>query len=240
MSLVDPEIVRVKWRTTHRITRSRFPPIDLFEDIADPADWDAILSAEAKTNPRVAESVGMLDLVPENRRVAGEGASWAMAPFTHTSTDRPSRFTDGSYGVYHAGDRTEVALFETIHHHGTFMAATSEEPGWVSDFQELVGSLDADLHDLSATSLTDPIYDNTDYTVSQALGAKLRDQDSNGLVYTSVRYPDGLAVALFWPDIAGIPTQGQHFSYFWDGKTVSQVKNLSTGEVFNIIKERSD
>lgn len=240
MSLVDPEIVRVDWRTTHRIIRSRFPPIDLFEDIADPADWDAILSAEAKTNPRVAESVGMLDLVPEDRRLAGEGASWAMAPFTHTSTDRPSRFTDGSYGLYYAGDRTEVALFETMHHHGRFMAATAEEPGWVSDFRELVGSLDADLHDLRETPLTDPIYDKTDYTVSQALGAKLRDEGSNGLVYTSVRYPDGLAVALFWPDIAGIPTQGQHFSYFWDGTTVSQVKNLSTGEVFNIIEENSD
>lgn len=236
----ETPIARIKWAKTHRIIRSRFPPINLFEDIADPADWDAILSAEAKTNPRVAESVGMLDLVPENRRVAGDGASWAMAPFTHTSTDRPSRFTDGSYGVYYAGDRTEIALFETMHHHGSFMAATSEEPGWVSDFQELIGSLDADLHDLREIALTDQIYDERDYTVSQALGVKLRGQESNGLVYRSVRYPDGLAVALFRPDIAGIPTQGQHFSYFWDGKTVSQVKNLATGDVFNIIEERSD
>lgn len=235
MSLVDPEVIRVKWRTTHRIIRSRFPPIDLFEDIADPADWDAILSAEVKTNPRVAESVGMLDLVPEDRRVAGEGASWAMAPFTHTSTDRPSRFTDGSYGVYYAGDRIEVALFETMHHHGNFMAATSEEPGWVSDFRELVGSLDAELHDLRETPLTDPIYDETDYAIPQTVGAELRGKGSNGLVYTSVRYPDGLAVALFWPDIAGIPTQGQHFSYFWDGAKVSKVKNLTTGDVFSVV-----
>ena len=80
--MVDPQVVRVKWSRTHRIVRSRFPPIDLFEDIADPADWDAILSAETKTNPRIAESVGLLGLVPENRRVAGKGASWAMAPFT--------------------------------------------------------------------------------------------------------------------------------------------------------------
>lgn len=235
MSLVDLEIVRVNWRTTHRIIRSRFPPVDLFEDIADPADWDAILSAEAKTNPRVAESVGMLDLVPEDRRVAGEEASWAMAPFTHTSTDRPSRFTDGSYGVYYAGDSIGVALFETMHHHGNFMAATSEEPGWVSDFQELVGSLDEKLHDLRATPLTDPIYDETDYAVPQAVGAKLRGEGSNGLVYTSVRYPDGLAVALFWPDIAGIPTQGQHFSYFWDGAQVSKVKNMTNGDVFSVV-----
>ena len=232
----DPEVVRVSWRTTHRIIRSRFPPIDLFEDIADPADWDAILSAEAKTNPRVAESVGMLDLVPEDRRIAGAGASWAMAPFVHTSTDRPSRFTDGSYGVYYAGDRIEVALFETIHHHGNFMAATLEDPGWDSDFRELVGSLDTDLHDVTGLPLSDPIYDEVNYDISQQLAAELRGGESNGIVYTSVRYPEGLAVALFWPDVAGIPVQGQHFSYYWDGSNVSQVKNLTTGEVFSIVE----
>ena len=237
---MNPEVVRATWPSTHRIIRSRFPPIDLFEDIADPADWDAILSAEAKTNPRVAESVGMLDLVPEDRRVAGAGASWAMAPFTHTSTDRPSRFTDGLYGVYYAGDRTEVALFETMHHHGIFMAATSEDPGWASGFRELVGTLDADLHDVTNVSLEDAIYDKDNYTSSQSMAAKHRDEDSNGIIYTSVRYPDGLAVALFWPDVAGIPTQGQHFSYYWDGTTVSQVKNLTSGEVFNIVEETAD
>ena len=84
-SLEEPPITRVTWAKSHRIIRSRFPPVDLFEDIADPADWEAILSAESKTNPRIAESVGMLDLVPRDRHVAGDGASWAMAPFVHAS-----------------------------------------------------------------------------------------------------------------------------------------------------------
>lgn len=237
---MNPEVARVTWSSTHRIIRSRFPPIDLFEDIVDPADWDAILSAETKTNPRVSESVGMLDLVPEDRRVAGAGASWAMAPFTHTSTDRPSRFTDGSYGVYYAGDRIEVALFETMHHHGTFMRATAEDPGWGSDFRELVGTLDTELHDVTTLPPTDDVYDKENYRTSQKLALDLRSEGSNGIVYTSVRYPDGLAVAVFWPDVVGIPTQGQHFSYYWDGAAVSQVKNLTTGEVFNIVEETSD
>jgi len=232
--LTEPKAFRVTWAKTHRIIRSRFPPIDLFEDIADPADWDAILSAEAKTNPRVAESVGMLDLVPEDRRVAGAGASWAMAPFTHISTDRPSRFTEGFYGVYYAGDRIEVALFETMYHHGKFMAATSEEPGWVSDFRELVGTLDTELHDITNSLAFAGHYDPEDYTAPQELARQLREAESNGILYRSVRYPDGLAVALFWPDVAGIPTQGQHFSYYWNGKTVAKVRNLTSGDVFSV------
>ncbi len=232
----DPPIVHVKWGKAHRIIRSQFPPIDLFEDIADPADWEAILSAESKTNPRIAESVGMLDLVPLARRVAGDGASWAMAPFVHASPDRPSRFSDGSYGVYYAGDRIEVALFETIHHHSRFMAATDESAGWTSDFRELVGSLDADLHDVSNKSAFEELHHPDDHASPQALASELRDKNSNGLLYRSVRYPDGQAVALFWPDVAGIPKQGQHFSYFWDGSAVSKVKNLTSGDIFTVLK----
>jgi hypothetical protein len=41
-----------------------------------------------------------------------------MAPFTHASLDRPSRFSDGSYGVLYVAAAFETALFETIHHHG--------------------------------------------------------------------------------------------------------------------------
>ncbi|MGI9402805.1 MAG: RES family NAD+ phosphorylase [Rhizobiaceae bacterium] len=232
----DPVTARVKWARTHRIVRSRFPPIHLFEDIADPADWDAILSAESKTNPRLAESVGMLDLVLPDRRISGEGASWAMAPFVHASTDRPSRFTDGSFGFYYAGDRIEVALFETIHHHEKFMRDTKELEGWTSEFRELVGTLDAELHDITDTAAFADYYHPDDYTASQGLAARLRSDNSDGIVYGSVRYSEGSAVALFWPDVAGIPVQGQHFSYYWDGASVSRVRNLTTGDVFTVIE----
>lgn len=236
MNLGVPNVVRVTWAKTHRIIRSRFPPVALFEDIADPADWNAILSAEAKTNPRLVEGVGMLDLVPEERRVAGVGASWAMAPFVHTSTDRPSRFSDGSFGAYHAGDCIEVALFETMHHHAAFMAATKEAPGWTSDFRELAGVLDAELHDVTDTGRFAEVHDPEKYTTSQYLGAKLRAANSNGVLYQSVRFPEGLAVALLWPDVAGIPVQGEHFSYYWDGGQVSLVRNLSSGEGFRVVE----
>jgi hypothetical protein len=236
--MVTPPVSRVIWSRTHRIIRSRFPPIDLFEDIADPADWDAIASAETKTNPRVAESIGNLDLVPPERRVAGGGASRVMAPFVHASTDRPSRFSDGSYGVYHAGDRYEVALFETIHHHARFMAATREQPGWTSDFQELVGAIDADLHDIRADAAYRDCLDPEDYTAAQSLGRTLRRDGSDGIVYPSVRYAEGACFAAFWPDVVTIPVPGRHLSYYWSGDAVRYVKNPETREVFDVIDGR--
>ena len=125
-------VAEVSWRDAVRIIRSIHPPIDLFEDIADPADWPLLISAEQKTNPRLMESIGDLDLVPAGRRAAGPGAEHLMAPFTHVSADRPSRFSAGAFGVLYAGNSFEVALFETVHHHTKFMARTNEPAGWTS------------------------------------------------------------------------------------------------------------
>jgi len=225
--VIDPAALPtapVAWRGAVRIIRSLFPPIDLFEDIADPADWALLISAEQKTNPRLMETIGNLDLVPVARRVAGPGASYLMAPFTHVSPDRPSRFSAGAFGVLYAGDRFEVALSETIHHHQAFMRATAQDPGWTSQFRELILDLEATLHDLRGAGEAASALDPDDYSVSQPLGAQLRAAGSQGLVYPSLRHPEGACVGLFYPDLATPPRQGRHLDYHWNGERVDLVR----------------
>ena len=224
-------IRRVSWPRTIRIIRSIYPPIDLFEDIADPADWDALVSAEAKFNPRIRDSIGDLSKVPVARRVTGPGASWVMAPFVHCSPLRPSRFSDGSFGLYYAGDRTEVAIAETIHHHTRFMRATNEDPGWTSQFRELVGTIEVDLDD--ATGRADLLHPN-EYVASQTFGAERRAAGSNGIIWPSIRYPDGQCIAVFWPDVIPIPIQGAHYAYHWNGSAVDYIKRLDDGVVWEV------
>jgi len=221
----NPALVDLSWPRAVRIIRSQFPPIDLFEDVADPRDWPLINAAEMKTNPRLALSVGNLDLVPVDRRVGGHNASYLMAPFTHVSTDRPTRFSDGSFGVLYAGDSFEVALAETVFHHARFMVATNEPAGWTSQFRELVLAVEARLHDLRGEPL-----DPSSYEATQALGAALRAGGSDGVVYRSVRWPQGECVGLFYPDCARSPIQGRHLDYHWDGKRVDLYRVLGLGE----------
>ncbi|MGE5767624.1 MAG: RES family NAD+ phosphorylase [Bacteroidota bacterium] len=231
-----PPISRVAWRRAVRIIRSVFPPIDLFEDIADPADWPLLLSAEQKTNPRLMESIGNLDLVPPARRVGGPGASYLMAPFTHASADRPTRFSDGRYGVLYAGNRFEVALLETIHHHGRFMVRTKEAPGWTSQFREIGLAVVARLHDLrGGDPAWAPALAPEDYTESQQLGAALRAAGADGVVYPSVRCPGGDCVGLFYPDLARRPVQGRHLDCHWNGERVDLYRVAGSGEVFRIV-----
>jgi hypothetical protein len=229
-------VAEISWRNAVRIIRSVHPPIDLFEDIADPADWPLLISAEQKTNPRLMESVGNLDLVPAERRKTGPGASYLMAPFTHVSADRPSRFSSGAYGVLYAGDCFEVALFETVFHHSRFMARTNESAGWTSQFREIVLDVEARLHDLRGR---DPRHsaalDPDDDTASQALGVQLRKVGSNGLVYPSVRREGGACVGLFYPDCAANPIQGRHLDYHWDGARVDLIRDFGSGQVFRLV-----
>jgi hypothetical protein len=236
IDVVSLPVNRVSWRSAVRIIRSIHPPIDLFEDIADPADWPLIISAEQKTNPRLMENIGNLDLVPVGRRISGPGASYLMAPFTHVSTDRPSRFSDGAFGVLYVGSSFEVALLETIHHHARFMARTNELEGWTSQFREIVLDVRANLHDLREG---DPAHASAlepdDYSESQRLGIRLREAGSDGLVYPSVRFPGGECVGLFYPDLASNPVQGRHLAYHWNGRQVDFYRDEGSDEVFQIV-----
>ena len=224
----------VAWPRAVRIIRSVHPPIDLFEDIADPADWPLLVAAEQKTNPRLMESIGRLDLVPVHRRVSGPGASFLMAPFTHGSTDRPSRFSDGSHGVLYVGREFETALFETMHHHARFMADTGQPAGWTSQFRELVLDVTATVHDCRGLPPDDPVLSPDNYAASQALAAGLCGSGADGVVYPSVRNPGGECAGLFYPDLASRPVQARHLDYHWDGARVDFCRDAGTREVFAI------
>jgi hypothetical protein len=226
----------IEWPGAVRIIRSIHPPIDLFEDIADPADWPLLISAEQKTNPRLVENIGNLDLVPLERRVGGQGATYLMAPFTHVSLERPTRFSDGSFGVLYAGREFETALLETIHHHALFMARTSEAPGWTSQFREVPLDIDAQLHDVRTDNGDYAgILALDDYSASQALGRELRPSGSDGIVYPSVRHDGGECAGLFSPDLAANARQGRHLDYHWDGERVDLYRDSGSGEVFRIV-----
>lgn len=226
--------VEIAWEGASRIIRSRFPPIDLFEDIADPADWPLLISAEQKTNPRLMETIGNLDLIPAARRVGGQGATYLMAPFTHVSRDWQSRFGDGTYGVLYAGNSFEVALLETVHHHQNFMARTAEPEGWTSQFRELRLDVRASLRDLRGDPYAAAL-DPDSHAESHLVGRALKESGASGVVYPSVRRLGGECVGLFYPDLASNVRQARHLDYHWDGKRVDLFRDAGSGEVYRIV-----
>lgn len=219
---------RISWQQSHRLIPSRFPPIDLFDDIADPADWELLAAAEAKTNPRVFVDIGDIGLVPVNRRVNGVGASWIMGAFTHISTDRPTRFSNGTYGVYYCAKELETAFYETAYHQALFLAATQEDAGWMMQMRQLTATVENDFHDIRGPK-SGPwagLYHPDDYREAQTIASGLRASGANGIAYSSVRHEGGDCLAVFWPDCIALPTQSGHWQYHWNGSIIDKIKRL--------------
>lgn len=228
-------VAAVSWVGARRIIRSLYPPIDLFEEIAAPEDWPLLIAAEQKTNPRLMASFGALDLVPPARRVSGPGATYLMAPFTHVSPDRPSRFSRGDYGVLYTAECFETALLETMHHHARFMTQTAEPAGWTSQFRELILDVAAELHDLRGGDPTwKPALDPDEYADAQALGSALRAMGSEGIAYPSRRDVGGECIGLFYPDRASKVVQGRQLDYHWNESRVDFYRDAGTCEVYRV------
>jgi hypothetical protein len=219
----SPPVRRVRWDKTFRLIPSRYPPIHLFERIADPADWDVIAQIEGLTNDRLRDEMGDISAVPVSERIVGPGASPIMAAFTHVG--RASRFSDGAFGVYYASDRFDAALREVLYHRGRFFLRTSE-PKTQFDLRTYVGRLDAKLHDIRGA--WPRAHDPDSYAYSQRLGKRLRDRGGNGLVFDSVRSPPAANIAVFRPSVlAAAPgkphvIQGAHVRVEWDGTRMSR------------------
>ncbi|ETW93020.1 MAG: hypothetical protein ETSY1_41080 [Candidatus Entotheonella factor] len=224
---MDILVAPVTWLPCWRIIPSRFPPIDLFERVADPADLEAIVELESLTNDRIREEVGMLQLVPVQDRISGRGSSYIMAAFTHLNP-AGSRFSDGTYGVFYAADTLDTAIAETRHHREQFMRATSEPPMEL-DMRVLLVDLDQQLHDIRemGPSLPD-VYAADNYSASQALGKRLRGQESWGIIYNSVRHPGGECAAVFRPPALRNCRQERHLCYVWDGMRISSIYRKSS------------
>lgn len=221
-SLARIPVRRIRWRACYRAIPSRFPPIDLFERVADPDELDAVIALESLTNDRLRDEVGDIQLVPADQRVTGPGAGYVMAAFTHTPPGG-GRFSDERHGAWYAAQTLATSIAETSYHRARFMAATGQPPMHL-DMRVLVAELDARLHDIRGMKSQLPgIYDPDDYGASQAFAHGARRAGSDGVAYDSVRLDGGRCVAVFNPRRVRNCREIQHLTYVWDGERISEV-----------------
>jgi hypothetical protein len=213
---------RVRWPEACRIVPTRHPSINLFDRVADEADFEALYALEAMTNERVRDELGQIERVPREQRRYGPGSGPIMAAFTHVNT-AGSRFADGSFGMFYAARERTTAVAETRFHHARFLAATNEGPLHLPMRLYHV-AIDAVLHDLRAPGTVDAaVFDPHDYAAARALGGRLRGQGSGGVVYRSVRAPKGQCVGLFGPRGASRCVHAAVLLYAWDGRQFTDV-----------------
>jgi hypothetical protein len=205
-----------------------FPPIDLFEDVADASDLDALLALRARTDPLVSDRIGPALAIPADERVYGPGAGYVMAPFAYPSPSGtrfgPPALRAPSFGVYYAARDEATAIAEVKHHRIAFLKAT-RAPAQDLDFDVLNAPVrGAHFYDLRDREREfKAAYSPSNYSSSQKLGTELREKGADGIAYDSVRREGGECVAVFRPRCVGPARPVKHLIFRWDGETVAAV-----------------
>jgi len=211
----------------YRIISTRFPPVNVFDTHTPPEVMGALWELIAETNDRLLEEAGDLNLVPEQDRVSGNGATVVMAAFTHIG--QKARFNDETFGVYYAGRSQETAIRETVHQRAIIAEEAGLSPTEFS-MRVYIGTVKKYLHDVRAPKykyLHDKNPKPEDHPEAQSFALQIREAGSWGLLYNSVRHKGGECIAVFRPPAVSLPTQGGHLVYVWNGKKIIEVYERS-------------
>ncbi|MCG6658007.1 RES family NAD+ phosphorylase [Halomonas campisalis] len=211
-----------KQRRAYRLVNSKFPPINVFDDVASAEEFQALYELQALTNPRLQNEAGRLDLIPPEAIPFGiPGCSYAVAPFTHVNPDG-SHFSDGSFGVLYLGDTMDTALAEVQHHQEAYWRHVPDLSyerfvfrGLACDFDE------AGMADGLTIHREHEIYSPDDYRASRQLGLALKEEGTPGLRYHSVRASGATCWALMTPRPVASMVQAAHFEMIWSGTIVA-------------------
>lgn len=220
-----PRKRHIEGQRQYRIIPSRFPLVDLFENLVDSDELETLIAIESLTNDRLMAEVGDIHLVNKDEWVTGAGATVVMAAFTHIGS--ASRFSDGSYGVYYAALDEETAIAETVFHRTRFLAETAESPIEV-DMRCYVGTITAPLEDVRGKAyehLQNP--DLASWPVCQEFGKGRRDAGSVGLLCRSVRRTEEECIGAFRTGAISRPRQGARYRYCWNGSEIHRVIKVS-------------
>lgn len=207
-----------------RVVPTRHPPISIFERAARPEDIEDTLRLEMAFSPHHGEAMRILAL-PREDWATGPGSGFIMAPFVYPN---PSRFTDGTFGVFYAGLEERTAIAEVAYHREQFMASTGQGP-MVLDHQVLRAAVSGDLVDLREPGAPAPLLLDPDparYPAAQAWAKERRGEGADGIAYPSVRRAGGVCAAVFRPRAVRACRVMKLLHYLWNG---SRIVGWSTG-----------
>lgn len=183
----------------YRIIPTRKPRINLYEDIVSENELEILHSIEMKTNARIREEYNETKLIKDENKYTGKNPHLVNSAFLYHSIAKPTRFSNGSYGVFYCAKELECAIEETKHHRLNFLQSTNEKTA-TSQMSVLMGNLEGIFCDIRNKPLV-KIYYPDDYTYSQEFGLKIKEDQKDGIAYDSIRYKSGTCYAIFKPNV---------------------------------------
>jgi len=217
-------VTRLRWAPAYRLISSRYPTVSVYGRIADPRDFAAVLEIEALTNPRVREETGDHRKIRAEDLITGDGATPVLASFVYSG---PSRFTDGTFGVYYAARDEQTAIAESAYHTERFMRET-DEPSIDLDKRLYTAIITGEYEDIRRLGSRSKLYSLSTYEASARYSRELYEADVvDGIVYRSVRRAGGECVAAYRPRLVTKCRPVKYLQFRWENGRIVGIAQLS-------------
>ena len=231
---MTPPLISFTFEAWHRLIPSRFSAREtVLADIADSeAMLDDLILLDGATNDRIqGEQQGLVGISTYELVYGIPNAHIVNAAFTHTN-EAGSRFNDHTRGAWYAAEEFETSLAEVAYHKARRLAdiVVPELPGgrpdeefstyddWLADFRSAFHLLEPP-EEFAEFLRAEPVPQC--YAASQRLARRLLEEQSNGLVFKSVRRASARCLACFRPALVYNPR--------WRGRFEITFKAVSNG-----------
>lgn len=218
VAIQDRALVRLIPATYHK------PPV--LRGLVDSDEEAAVLAElEAQTNQRLrTEREGSPAI--DRRELAfarrdGDlhlyGQTHINAAFAYTRTGG-NRFNEEGRGAWYAAYDLQTSAAEVGYHRTrelSFVGVFEDQARYVELLADFVGTFPQ----ISKTAFPDVLHEDpsTGYPAGQALARSLRAEGHRGLLYPSVRKPDGRCFVAFDPHIVQNVRPGASWTFTWSG-----------------------
>lgn len=213
------------WESSHRLIPSLYSEAGtVLADIVDSDTMlDDIVLLDGATNDRVqGEQHGLIGISTYELLYGIPNAQIVNAAFTHAH-DAGCRFNDHTRGAWYAADELETSLAEVTYHKARRLAEivvpglpggrpdheTSTYDDWLADFRSTFHVLEP-AEKFSDCLQPEPV--PRCYAASQTLARRLLNQQSNGIVYPSVRRTGSRCLVCFRPALVYTPRRAERFA----------------------------
>lgn len=223
-----PPLTALRQFDTCRLLPSRFADVEdsvlapLAEDDAHLRD---LFDLDNATNARLRAQHGGAAGIASDELVFGVPHFRIInAAFTYARPEG-SRFNDGQRGAWYCAFDAETALAEVSFHKTVEYAEINYFNDSVS-YQAMLADFSASFHDLREHGDSAACLAPDSYIASQSLAEKLLEAGSLGIIYPSVRRPQGTNLACFRPALVGNVRKGATYRLSWNGSPEPQIEAL--------------
>ena len=228
---MTPPLRQIDREGMHRLIPSRYSDAGtVLDDLAEDDDMlEKLIRLDGATNDRIqGEQFGLPGISTYELVYGIPNAQIVRAAFLHPSPTG-ARFNGPTRAAWYAGDKLETSLAEVSYHKARHLAeiVVPESPAGVpeaesSTYDDWLADFHAEFHSLEPASAyaeclePEPVPEC--YAEPQRLAQKLLKEQSNGILYPSVRKKGGRCLVCFRPALVYRPRRAKRYilSFRWD------------------------